>query len=212
MIKAIIFDCWDTLFFTDKTPHPFGVLANIIGMSFDDYDFLKKFEKHLMLEKVDTLNDSIVNLLNDLNIKPEEELVDGLSSLLVEGNKLAIPFPETLNVLKELKSEYKLGLVTNTSYPSYKSLQDRYNISNLFDVVVTSYDCKCIKPDGRIFNTALQKLGVEPGEALMVGDSHEDDILASRKLGMGGLLIDRKNKYQGVDNKIASLTEIAAKV
>jgi putative hydrolase of the HAD superfamily len=166
-----------------------------------------------MLEKVETLNDSITKLLNDLSIKPEEELVNELCNLLAESNKLAIPFPETLNVLRELKPKYKLGLITNTSYPSYKSLQDRYNVSDLFDVVVTSYDCKCIKPDGQIFNTALQKLGVEPGETLMVGDSLEDDILASRKLGMESLLIDRKNKYQeDIGNKITSLTEIATKV
>lgn len=207
MIKAILFDCWDTLFYTDKKPHPFTLFAEKLERSFDDYEYLKKFEKNLMIKKTETTQESVINLLNDLNILAEENLVEELVFLLEEGHNSAVPFPETIQVLKKLKEKYRLGLITNTSYPSFKSLDDKYQISELFDTVVTSFDKGLIKPDKGMFQSALAELNIKPEEAIMVGDSYEDDVLASEKIGIMGLLIDRNDKYV-VENKIKDLSSL----
>lgn len=131
-----------------------------------------------------------------------------LNNLLVQANEKAIPFPETIGVIKELKTKYKLGLITNTSYQSYQSLQDKYKVTDLFDAVVTSFECGIIKPDPRIFQLTIEMLKIEKEEVLMVGDSLKDDTEASETFGIKGILIDRKDKYPDYPVRIKTLEDI----
>lgn len=55
--------------------------------------------------------------------------------------------------------------------------------------VVLSFEVGAAKPDPRIFREALDRLGMHPGEALMVGDSVENDG-AARELGCDFALVD----------------------
>jgi putative hydrolase of the HAD superfamily len=55
-----------------------------------------------------------------------------------------------------------------------------------FDVVVISYDVGCAKPDPRIFQITLERLGMPPERALFVDDRLEN-IDAARRLGIDTL-------------------------
>ena len=55
--------------------------------------------------------------------------------------------------------------------------------------VVLSYEVGVAKPDPQIFHIALDLCGVTPGEALMVGDSVENDG-AANGLGCAFALVD----------------------
>lgn len=104
MIKAIIFDCWDTLFGHQlRTPHPFSIFAERIRKSLHDYEFLKIFEKHFMLEKHYKLEVPIIELLDELHIQHTDKLIDELKGILEEALRSQKSFPETLKVLSELK-------------------------------------------------------------------------------------------------------------
>ncbi|MFJ9815021.1 HAD-IIA family hydrolase [Streptomyces sp. NPDC101151] len=50
------------------------------------------------------------------------------------------------------------------------------------------------KPSRAFFGAALARLGVEPGEALMIGDDVESDVLAAQRLGVTGVLV-RTGKF-----------------
>lgn len=70
-------------------------------------------------------------------------------------------------------------------------------------------ETKFIKPDPKAFTTVLEKMGVGPEEAIMVGDEVERDLIPAQELGMSTVLIDRENKngnYPGI--KVKSLKEI----
>ena len=58
------------------------------------------------------------------------------------------------------------------------------------------------KPDSRIFEIALEKLCVEPSDAVMIGDSWEEDILGAYKAGIRAVWFNRKGKPVP-DKKIA---------
>ena len=75
MIKAIIFDCWGTLFTNSQSPHPFEQFANKIGRTMSDRLFVKLFESHLMQDVYDNLEIPIRTLLDDLQIPYEEAKV-----------------------------------------------------------------------------------------------------------------------------------------
>ena len=50
------------------------------------------------------------------------------------------------------------------------------------------------KPAEAFFGTALALVGAEPGQALMVGDDIESDVLAAQRLGITGVLV-KTGKY-----------------
>jgi len=68
------------------------------------------------------------------------------------------------------------------------------------------------KPEFKAFLAVLDKMGVDPEEAVMVGDSLESDILPARAIGMKAVLIDREGKAGDSGDKeiavIKSLKEL----
>ncbi|MBP1912129.1 TIGR02253 family HAD-type hydrolase [Thermococcus stetteri] len=119
-------------------------------------------------------------------------------------------YPDTIPVLEWLReSGYKLGAVT--SGPEYQRLKLRLTgLLDYFDAVVTREDVKAIKPEPKIFLYALEKLGVEPGEAVMVGDSLSQDVYGAKNVGMVAVWINRDGDedYNMVDYEIRTLHEL----
>jgi putative hydrolase of the HAD superfamily len=83
-------------------------------------------------------------------------------------------------------------------------------LSAKLDVVVTSQDAGATKPKPEIFRFALQKAGLEPDEAIYVGDQYEIDVLGAKSVGMKGILIDRPGSHADITDclRIRNLTEM----
>jgi len=65
------------------------------------------------------------------------------------------------------------------------------------EFVVDSHHVGREKPDPRVFHIALERLGVEPGRALYVGDIRSVDEVGARAAGMHFVLIDPTGSYGG---------------
>jgi 2-haloalkanoic acid dehalogenase type II len=209
MIKAIIFDCWDTSFGNViNKPHPFSIFAEKIGKNFHDYDFLKTFEKHFMLEKHTKLETPIKDLLKELNVKFSGKLLNELKNILENALKFQKAYPETLDVLHKLKKNYKLAMISNTFYQSFKGLEKKFKLNEIFDVILKSYETKILKPDSRLFERAIKKLKVNKNEIIAVGDSLEDDMKPAKRFGIKCVLIDRTNKHPDYPDRITSLRQL----
>jgi putative hydrolase of the HAD superfamily len=63
--------------------------------------------------------------------------------------------------------------------------------SSWFEQVLVSSRVGFAKPDARIFHTGLRRSGIQPGEALHVGDSVAHDLEGADNAGLRGVLIDR---------------------
>ena len=59
-----------------------------------------------------------------------------------------------------------------------------------YDEIVLSYEVGCVKPQRRIFEIALERLGLPASQVLMVGDNAHDDGGATH-LGMRTLILPR---------------------
>ena len=116
-------------------------------------------------------------------------------------------YPEVHSVLKLLKPGHKLGLISN-AFPSLKELWDVLDLSGYFDSLVISALVGVSKPDPRIYELALEDLGVEAKDSLFIDDM-EKNVLAAEKLGFASFLIDRKGEYTDTNcRRIVSLGEI----
>jgi len=108
--------------------------------------------------------------------------------------------PHLDEVLTELKQRgYKLGVISNTVTSREEHVRialRRIDCEKYFDVVVTSVDVGCNKPDKKVFLTALKRLGVKPKEAVMVGDRIKTDILGGNRIGMKTVLFKWNKRYQ----------------
>jgi len=211
MLKAVIFDCWHTLFYTDVKPTPYTQLAERIGRV-RDYDFEKIMEKNLELEEAtpEKLPQMVKNLLDDFQIEANDELIKDLSEILcVDLTEYRKPLPGALETLESLKtSGFLLGLISNSSNIEFDSLDKKFGLKDIFDALIVSCRVGLLKPDPRIFELALVKLNVAAGEALMVGDTLQDDILPAQKLGMKTLLYDDRNRYPEYPERIFLLADI----
>ena len=90
---------------------------------------------------------------------------------------------DNLSLLCDLAGRYQLGLVSNF-YGNLGRVCDDLGLRALFAVVVDSAAVGFTKPDPRIFTHALRELGLEPRQAVFVGDSLARDMAGARGLGM----------------------------
>ena len=77
------------------------------------------------------------------------------------------------------------------------------------DAVLTSRTHGKTKPHDTIFRRMLDLLAVAPDEALMVGDTLEDDVEGARAIGMRAVLVDREGRYPG-EERVVGLGELLA--
>jgi putative hydrolase of the HAD superfamily len=107
--------------------------------------------------------------------------------------------PHLDEVLAELKRRgYKLGIITNTVTSREEHVRiafRRIDCEKYFDVIVTSVDMGCNKPEKKIFATALKRLSVKPEEAIMVGDRIKTDIAGGNRIGMKTILLKWNQRY-----------------
>jgi len=86
-------------------------------------------------------------------------------------------------LLDELARRYRLGIVSNF-YGNLARVCEDAGIHSYFSVLVDSAQLGCEKPDPRIFQHALQTLGVPASAATFVGDSLPRDMAGARGVGM----------------------------
>ena len=99
--------------------------------------------------------------------------------------------PETFSILLYLKSKgYKVGLITNGKELKQWEKLVRLGMYPFFDEVVTSESVGVEKPDPKIFEIAMERLGVTSGTSLMVGNNFDADILGACNAGMQSMLIN----------------------
>jgi HAD superfamily hydrolase (TIGR01509 family) len=77
---------------------------------------------------------------------------------------------ELVELLPSLRELYSLGLLSNANDDLRQMLTDRWQIADLFDDMIISAEVGLLKPDRRIYELAVNRLGVQPEEAVFIDD------------------------------------------
>lgn len=121
-------------------------------------------------------------------------------------------FAETRPVVKRLKGAgIRLAVVSNWS-PRLHGLLGRLGLLHDFGAVVISAVSRVEKPDPGIFRIALRELGVDPEDAVHVGDHPQNDVDGANAVGVRGVLLDREGRHPDHPDRIATLTEVLPRV
>lgn len=121
----------------------------------------------------------------------------------------AVP-PDTVPLLEELSRRgFRLGVVSNAD-GRVPALLGKVGLADYFETVIDSHLVGVEKPEPRIFELALEALGVEARHTMYVGDSPAVDVVGARRAGLSPVLLDPLAMARDVDCPvIRSLGELA---
>lgn len=107
-------------------------------------------------------------------------------------------YPDAVPALERVRaSGLPVAVVTNGMADLQWLKLERAGLEPYVDVFVASSAAGIGKPDLRIFELALQRVGRAAGEALMVGDSLERDVAGAQEAGLRAVWIDRRGGDPG---------------
>lgn len=202
-VKTIFFDIDDTLF--DSTLLTTRGRMNSItamidaGLPVKDADEVYRLLQEVIREQGSNHAKHYDMLLEKLGVRWDPKIV-GAGVVAYERTKAGYlkPFPEVIPVLLRLNSDYRLGVISNGLAVKQWEKLTWLGLHHFFDVVVTSEEARCEKPDPGIFKAALGAMGANAQEAVMVGDRPDTDIKGAKDVGMGTVRL-KKGKYKDID-------------
>jgi len=97
-----------------------------------------------------------------------------------------------LDFLRSLRPDRKVGLISN-AWSGLRKVVTTNQFADVFDEMVISAEVGLVKPDPRIYQLALERLGVHPKESVFL-----DDVLvnveAARSVGMSAIQFTQPEK------------------
>ena len=114
--------------------------------------------------------------------------------------------PDLIRLLNIIRPQIKTAIATNRT-DTVNELLAEFDLAGLFDLVVSSSDVSQPKPHPDSLLKILKHFGVQPDEAIYVGDSNVDEMAAQ---SAGVQLIAFRNPALSSDYHINSLRELEA--
>ena len=100
-------------------------------------------------------------------------------------------YDDVPDVLRELTSAgVKIGLISNSHRP-LDEFQSHFELREFISAAVSSAEHGFMKPNPSIFLEALARLNIAPADAVMVGDSLQQDIEGALAVGMRAVWLHR---------------------
>ncbi len=144
-------------------------------------------DPHLSLSEV--LHEQVRRVLTALNCC-HETLVETIAGSFFQQSMDQIR--RNLPLLEKLRETFRLGIISN-NYGNLAAICRQAGLAPLMQVLVDSALVGAVKPDPLIFRRALAQMNVQPGEAVMVGDSLARDIRGARAMGMRAVWLSSRD-------------------
>jgi putative hydrolase of the HAD superfamily len=171
MIRAIIFDCFGVLTtdlwkeFVATLPEAQHAPARDINYAYDS--------GRMSREKFRTEIEALTGRL------PKE--VEERKGLATEKNTALLDY------ITQLRPKYRIGMLSNIASDWVRQEFLSAEEQKLFDAMIFSHDVGMAKPDREIFELAAERLGVTPGECVLIDDSPRH-VTGAQAAGMQGII------------------------
>lgn len=204
MLKGAIFDLggtlirltvsWDQVREGRMTAIYESLRERKLELDFNDVrrEYLKLHEEESeyaarTLEEIE-MEETFSKLLDRLGIEMKQRppIVDLVErSFGVELNSWVL-FPGVHEMLHQVRDMgLKIGLLSNArSDWAVREILEHLDLTKYFDVILTSAAVGFRKPRPEPFRHVLERLGLSAGEAVMIGNSIEADVVGARSLGI----------------------------
>lgn len=186
MIRAVIFDMFETLITHYNSPLYFGAqMAKDTGIPEDKFQSLwHPTEYDRSVGKV-TLEQVLEMVLRE-NDCYSEKLVAEIAGKRIAAKEECFRHlhPEIIPMLAALKEKgYLVGLISNC-FSEEADVIRKSVLFPYFDAVFLSYEQGVQKPDEEIYRRCMKELSVKAEECVYVGDGGSHELEAAKALGM----------------------------
>ncbi len=220
--RAVLFDLDDTLF--DHRRSARAALANVHGVfassvAFDDFErhhirFLEEMHVEVTAGRIgldEARAERFRRMFRALGLDISAEQTWAVAAAYRAGYlKARRPTEGAAELLAAVRARARVGIVSNNILEEQRDKLAFCGLSEFVDALVVSAETGMSKPDPAIFHIALDRLGVTPAEAVMVGDSWSADIVGARAAGIRAVwfnpLHDRRPETDDSVAEIAALT------
>ncbi len=111
--------------------------------------------------------------------------------------------PEALSAVRRVREAGLVAGVISNSNGSVRSILEETGLAAHLHFIIDSSVVGVEKPDPRIFHLGLRDAGVEPEQAVYVGDLYSVDVLGARAAGLEGILLDPRGFWGPRDCHLA---------
>ena len=189
MIKAVIFDMFETLVTHYRSPQYFGEdISKDLGITEKKFREIWDASEHDRSIGLRTFEDVITEIMEKNGIYSESLLKKVVTKRSIAKVEVFMHLhEEILPMLEELRRrDVKIGLISNCFSEEVFAIRGSM-LYPYFDASMLSYEQGIMKPDKEIFSRCLKALNVSAEECLYVGDGGSRELEASTELGMKAL-------------------------
>ncbi|MEK6963290.1 MAG: HAD family hydrolase [Nanoarchaeota archaeon] len=179
MIKAIIFDLWDTI--GTKNIRVSKILKEHFKLEHKN-EFTVEYKRPMQLHAWSNKEDMAKSFLHFFNIPVTEANIAFVKNTVQAGVDKAALFEGMEVLLNKLHEKFKLGLLSNSTIFDEEALK-KMSVNHLFDAKVYSWQMGTLKPDKKNFDKVCELLHEKPTECLFIDNSLKH-IEAAKALGM----------------------------
>lgn len=199
MIKAIVFD-WGGVLIDNPVPGIIAHCSKTLGTSGTEFwKAVRKFEEPFM--KGEASEGAFwEDVCSELGVqKPAERSLWGDAF-----RKAYSPKKEMFSLASSLrKNGYKIGFLSNTEMPAMEYFHEQGY--DMFDALVFSCAEGMMKPERRIYELMLKRIGLPPKETVFI-DDREEYINGAKKVGINTIL------FKNVDQVKEELASFSVKI
>jgi putative hydrolase of the HAD superfamily len=131
----------------------------------------------------------------DIDLSSDAAADEWFGRYLIEYERAWVLFDDALPCLDALAVRIpgvRFGIVTNAELPFQQAKLDATGLAGRVEHTIASGDVGVAKPHPRLFEEAARLFGVDPSEAVYVGDRFETDALGAAGAGLTGVWLDRR--------------------
>ena len=189
-IKVVIFDMGGVLVRTeDKAPR--AALGLRFGKSYAELDGIMFANKSSLRASRGEISarEHMLGVMRALDLPETDEAIDDFVEEFFLGDKVD---GGIIDYIDSLRPRYQTVLLSNAWDNLREILVKTWKIADAFDEIFISAEMGLAKPDPKIYEVVLEKLGIAPEETVFIDDFIRN-IEAARKLGMHGIHFQDKD-------------------
>ena len=185
-VQAVIFDLAGVVLHTIRGSFA-GLMAERLGVGEEDTTRLLGTKENDMWDLDELTDDEFFTFaLETLNLPMTMKPI--LEKFVVDDFYID---QEILAYIRQLRESTTTALLTNFPSHVHTYMRKEWRVDGAFDHIIASCDVKLIKPDPKIYQLTLERLGCRAEETIFI-DDRPVNVRAAEKLGIQGIVFESK--------------------
>lgn len=200
-IKACVFDAYGTLFDVNSAVNAqragLGARADDISTSWRDKQLAYTWLRSLMGRHADfwqVTGDALDYVLDEHGFDASDPGYPGLRDALLQAYLQLSPYPEVSATLRTLEQRrFRLAILSNGTPAMLHAAVDNAGLAAIFEAVLSVEAVGIFKPDMRVYQLAVEQLGLPRAQILYLS-SNAWDVAGAASFGFRVIWVNRNGQ------------------